>query len=181
MWTEQALNQISAFIQQGGTLLWAILLLALTIFALFFERLLYLRFAFPKQLNRWQVKWAKRTDKHSWQAKRIRESLLAQGRLHLNQAQWLLKTCVMVSPLLGLTGTVTGMVLVFDNLSFTGTGNPRLMSSGIFQATIPTMAGMFVAIIGMILQQIISRMIRKRQHQLSTQLTLPTSGDNDNL
>jgi len=181
MGIEQVLSQISAFIQQGGGLLWAILLLALTIFALFFERILYLRFTFPAQLQSWQIQWVAREDKQSWQAKRIRESLLAQGHLHLNQAQWLLKTCVIASPLLGLTGTVTGMVLVFDNLSFTGTGNPRLMSSGIFQATIPTMAGMFVAIIGMILQQVISRMIRTQQHLLSTQLTLPESGNKKSL
>ena len=53
-----------------------------------------------------------------------------------------------MTPMIGLLGTVYGMIEVFEVLSFMGTGNPRAMSSGVAKATIPTMAGMVVALSG---------------------------------
>jgi biopolymer transport protein ExbB len=95
---------------------------------------------------------------------------LADNNLQLNNALWLIKACVLVCPLLGLLGTVTGMISVFDALSYSGTGNPILMAAGIFQATIPTMAGMVVAIIGLLLRQQVLRLVRKAHNQLAQQL-----------
>ena len=51
-------------------------------------------------------------------------------------------------PLIGLLGTVTGMITVFETMASQGTGNPRLMAAGISMATIPTMAGMVAALSG---------------------------------
>ena len=49
---------------------------------------------------------------------------------------------------MGLLGTVTGMIAVFDIMATMGTGNPRTMAAGISMATIPTMAGMVAALSG---------------------------------
>ena len=46
--------------------------------------------------------------------------------------------------MLGLLGTVYGMIEVFEVLAVLGTGNPRAMSTGVAKATIPTMAGMTI-------------------------------------
>jgi biopolymer transport protein ExbB len=51
-----------------------------------------------------------------------------------------------VAPLLGLLGTVTGMIETFQSISLFGTGDPKLMSSGISQALITTQLGLVVAI-----------------------------------
>jgi biopolymer transport protein ExbB len=51
--------------------------------------------------------------------------------------------------MLGLLGTVYGMIEVFDVLAVMGSGNPRAMSTGVAKATIPTMAGMTVALSGL--------------------------------
>jgi biopolymer transport protein ExbB len=59
-----------------------------------------------------------------------------------------IKTLVAMCPLIGLLGTVTGMIGVFEVMAQQGTGNPRLMAAGISQATIPTMAGMVAALSG---------------------------------
>jgi len=59
----------------------------------------------------------------------------------------LIQTCVALSPLLGLMGTVTGMVAVFDAMATQG-GNARSMASGVSMATIPTMAGMVASLSG---------------------------------
>ena len=48
-----------------------------------------------------------------------------------------------------LLGTVLGMIAVFDVLALNGTGNPRGMAAGVWQATLPTMAGMVLAIPGL--------------------------------
>ena len=52
-----------------------------------------------------------------------------------------------LAPLLGLMGTVTGMVAVFDAMATQG-GNARSMASGVSMATIPTMAGMVASLSG---------------------------------
>jgi biopolymer transport protein ExbB len=50
------------------------------------------------------------------------------------------------APLLGLLGTVTGMIATFQSIALVGTGDPRLMSSGISEALVTTALGLIVAI-----------------------------------
>ena len=109
---------IKHFLDQGGYALWAILIIALMLLALFFERWLFINFIFPKHVIQWQQVWELRQDKQSWSAQRIRDAYLAQGFSILNQYKWLLKVAIAVCPLLGLMGTVSGMILVFDELAF---------------------------------------------------------------
>ena len=56
---------------------------------------------------------------------------------------------ITLCPVLGLLGTVTGMIEVFDVVSF-GTGNARALASGITKATLPTMTGMAISIVGLL-------------------------------
>ena len=62
---------------------------------------------------------------------------------------YIIQTLIALCPVLGLLGTVTGMIEVFEVLSFLGTGNPRAMSSGVAMATIPTMSGMVITLFGL--------------------------------
>jgi biopolymer transport protein ExbB len=57
-----------------------------------------------------------------------------------------LATIAQVAPLLGLLGTVTGMIIAFGEISVAGTGNPGLLAGGIGQALVTTAAGLIVAI-----------------------------------
>jgi biopolymer transport protein ExbB len=57
-----------------------------------------------------------------------------------------LATIAQVAPLLGLLGTVTGMIIAFGEISGSGTGNPALLAGGIGQALVTTAAGLIVAI-----------------------------------
>ena len=74
-------------------------------------------------------------------------------------------------PMIGLLGTVYGMIEVFEVLSFMGTGNPRAMSSGVAKATIPTMAGMVAALSGLFANTQLQRMALREQQLLEDQLT----------
>ena len=58
----------------------------------------------------------------------------------------MIKLLAGVAPLLGLLGTVTGMIATFQAISLFGTGDPKLMASGISQALVTTMLGLMVAI-----------------------------------
>jgi biopolymer transport protein ExbB len=59
---------------------------------------------------------------------------------------WLVKVVSVVAPLLGLLGTVTGMIKTFQSITLFGAGDPKMMAGGISEALVTTMLGLFVAI-----------------------------------
>jgi len=61
------------------------------------------------------------------------------------------------APLLGLLGTVTGMISTFDGMARFGLGNPRVMASGISQAMITTQAGLVIALPGLFMGNFLRR------------------------
>jgi len=64
-----------------------------------------------------------------------------------------------IAPLLGLLGTVTGMINTFQVITFHGTSDPRLMSGGISEALVTTMLGLVVAIPIMLCHSLLSRRV----------------------
>ncbi|HWP00532.1 MAG TPA: MotA/TolQ/ExbB proton channel family protein [Methylococcus sp.] len=64
----------------------------------------------------------------------------------LERGQALVRLLIAVAPLLGLLGTVTGMIQVFQSITLYGSGDPRLMAGGIAEALVTTMLGLQVAI-----------------------------------
>lgn len=64
----------------------------------------------------------------------------------LERFQSLVKTISVVAPLLGLLGTVTGMIKTFQAITMFGAGDPKMMASGISEALVTTMIGLIVAI-----------------------------------
>lgn len=61
-----------------------------------------------------------------------------------------------IAPLLGLLGTVTGMIATFDTITEFGTGNPKLLSGGISEALVTTMFGLIVAIPTLLVAQVLA-------------------------
>ena len=68
----------------------------------------------------------------------------------------MIKLLAAVAPLLGLLGTVTGMIATFQSISLFGTGDPKLMASGISQALVTTMLGLCIAIPLLFLHSIVA-------------------------
>jgi biopolymer transport protein ExbB len=68
--------------------------------------------------------------------------------------------------MIGLLGTVYGMIEVFEVLSFLGTGNPRAMSSGVAKATIPTMASMVITLFGLYFRQDLAQRLDKSTNEI---------------
>ncbi len=76
---------------------------------------------------------------------RLDEQLAEEASL-LNRGLATVAVLAAVSPLLGLLGTVTGMIETFQSITLFGTGDPKLMSGGISQALVTTQLGLAVAI-----------------------------------
>lgn len=74
----------------------------------------------------------------------------------LEKGQGLLKLLAAVAPLLGLLGTVTGMIITFQAITQSGGGDSRLMADGISQALVTTVEGLVVAIPLLFLHSILS-------------------------
>ena len=142
---------IRSFFEAGGNVLWAILLVTTLMWTLIIERLWFFRSELPRRVASVQQAWDSRADTTSWYAKRIRDQMISEVSVEAHQSLLFIKTLMAVLPLLGLLGTVTGMVQVFNVMALTGTGNARLMAGGVSAATIPTMSGLVAALSGLYL------------------------------
>ena len=160
------------FLELGGDVL---TLIALTIFgmwALIVERLIYFKTALKAQGISIREKWEARAERKSWHAHQIREGMVSEFSIQANYFVPVIQTLVALCPLLGLMGTVTGMIEVFDVMAISGTGNARSMASGVSKATIPTMAGMVGALSGVFLVTFITRSIEREVETLEDNLTM---------
>ncbi|MCK5432736.1 MAG: MotA/TolQ/ExbB proton channel family protein [Gammaproteobacteria bacterium] len=81
----------------------------------------------------------------------------------------LLKIIAMVAPLLGLLGTVTGMIIVFQAITIYGAGDPKAMAGGISSALVTTVLGLMVAIPTLLLHTMLNGKAKKLLHILEEQ------------
>ena len=164
--------QVSNFLLLGGDVLMLIALAIFTMWGFIVERALFYYWRFPKKAQRIQALWAAREDHRSWQAHQIRHALIhamrQQARAYINTV----KTVVALCPLLGLLGTVTGMIAVFDVMAAASMGNPRLMADGVAKATVPTMAGMVGALSGVFAIYWLEWQSRRRVEDLADHLEI---------
>ncbi len=73
-----------------------------------------------------------------------------------------------IAPLLGLLGTVLGMISTFDIISLYGTGNARAMAGGISEALISTQTGLLVAIPGLTMKNFLAARAQNLKHRVSS-------------
>ncbi|KZN58584.1 MotA/TolQ/ExbB proton channel family protein [Pseudoalteromonas luteoviolacea] len=141
-------ESIRDFVATGGDVLFVVAIALFLMWVLMIERYWFLLVEFPRMHKGIVAKWDARQDTTSWYAHRIREAWVSEASEKLDERMLIIKTLVAMCPLIGLLGTVTGMISVFETMATQGTGNPRLMASGISMATVPTMAGMVAALSG---------------------------------
>lgn len=166
----EALEAIRDFMELGGDVLWAILAITFFMWMLIIERFWYFRSAHKQLTTQIIASWEAREDQTSWYAHRIRDALISQVYESLNASVPMIKTLVALCPLLGLLGTVTGMISVFDVMSFSGGGNARGMAAGVSKATLPTMAGMVAALSGLFFSNMIERYVYQETDRVADSL-----------
>jgi biopolymer transport protein ExbB len=140
---------IISFMEQGGNVLWLIAALTFLMWTLIFERIWYFRADHKIVVRTATETWENRAERRSWSAHQIRDSIISDASDKITGSLPLIQTCVTLCPLLGLLGTVTGMISVFDAMATQG-GNARSMAAGVSMATIPTMSGMIASLSGLL-------------------------------
>ncbi|MFK7885313.1 MAG: MotA/TolQ/ExbB proton channel family protein [Gammaproteobacteria bacterium] len=145
---QQIFEAIRDFLDQGGDVLLIIAFVIGAMWMIMTERFIYFNGEHKRRVKETLDTWEAREDRSSWHAQRIREAMISRVAGGANQSLGLIKALVTMCPLLGLLGTVTGMIEVFDVMAVSGTGNARSMASGVAKAILPTMAGMVGALSG---------------------------------
>jgi len=140
---------IQLLLESGGVVLVLILIASVLMWTMLIERYLFVYFIYPKQDKKTINEWQQRNDRSSWYAHKIREGLIAENSAALRHYLMPIQTLIVALPMLGLLGTVDGMIQTFDVLTVFGTGNARGMAGGISVALITTMGGLLAALSGM--------------------------------
>ena len=160
---------IVGFFEQGGNVLYLIAATTFVMWTLLFERIWF--FAREKNDMVGQVinQWASRDERTSWTADAIRDQMISEATSKIRGSMPVILTCVTLCPLLGLLGTVTGMISVFDAMASQG-GNARSMAAGVSMATIPTMSGMIASLSGIMGTTFVRRKIENETESLQNHL-----------
>ena len=166
------LADMDKFMDSGGQVLWAIAVLLFVMWTLIFERIWYLRGSVSSDIGLALTAWRSRSDRVSKRARQVREKLISEVDLKIDQNVMMIKTLVALAPLFGLLGTVTGMIVVFDVMAYTGGGDAKAMAGGVSKATIPTMSGMVAALSGVFGLTIVEKNAARKKSLLENSLNM---------
>jgi len=136
------------FFAKGGPVLTGVFVLSIFLWLLILERYYFLYKVYPKRLETIINLWQRRREHSSWYALKIRDGFLSEISIELKHNLIPIQALTGILPLLGLLGTVTGMIAIFEVLNVFGNGNARGMADGISRALLPTTAGLVTSIIG---------------------------------
>jgi biopolymer transport protein ExbB len=170
-WLDNAYEAVARFMEMGGNVLWLIAILLFVMWALIFERAWYFYTGWKSDAADAINLWEARPERKSWSAQQIRRKLIAESHDKINTFLPVIKTLVSLCPLLGLLGTVTGMIEVFNIMAVTGGGDAKSMAGGVSRATIPTMAGMVAALSGVFANTYVTRTAARESQFLEDNLT----------
>jgi biopolymer transport protein ExbB len=182
------------YMRLGGAIMWIILCLSVISLAVVIERAIFfvsasanleeLEIAFGKSISQGDPEAVRRAVAGRSSLHRLfsavyghwmldAESLrvFVEGQIHRELYRWekhlaLLETTARVSPLLGLLGTVLGMVEMFHTLNLGGAVSAEAVTGGIWKALFTTVAGLTVAIPVIIAHGILAGRINKEEEQL---------------
>jgi len=142
------MNSIISFLETGGDVLVVLFIFSIVFWTLVIEKTLYHRGVYKSLSKKLKQFWKAREDKNSWEQQQLITAQISELKLDLHKNLTMMQVIIALFPLLGLLGTITGMISVFDSMNSLGT-NAKAMASGISMATIPTMAGMLLAVLGL--------------------------------
>ncbi|HEX2140535.1 MAG TPA: MotA/TolQ/ExbB proton channel family protein [Woeseiaceae bacterium] len=140
---------IAELANDGGPFVLWIFASGVLMWTLIIERYWYFLKVLPKDAAAIREEWHSRSDHTSWKARQIRQAMISRLNVSMTAGFPVMQVLVPMSPLLGLIGTVSGMLEVFDSMALRGSADARSMASGVSEAMICTMTGLAVSITGL--------------------------------
>ena len=153
LWLFDSIEAIRDFMELGGPVLRWIALTIFLMWVLIVERLMYFRSTMKSMAEDIRNNWENRNERRSWHAHQIREMMISRFSMATNKGISMIQTLVALCPLLGLLGTVVGMIDVFTQITTVGTGNANALAGGISEALLTTAAGLIVAIPALVMHR----------------------------
>ena len=146
LWPVAAVTEL---IDGGGPFVGWILVCGVVMWTLVVERLWYFSRLLPREVKQTLETWNAREDRYSWCARQIRRAMISRLNAGMTSNLPLLRVLVPLAPLLGLVGTVSGMLEVFESMALRGSADARAMATGVSHAMICTLSGLAVSITGL--------------------------------
>jgi biopolymer transport protein ExbB len=164
------LGAVASLVDEGGPFVACIFGCGLIMWTLVIERAAYFALVLPGQMRAALLEWQARGEHRSWCARQIRRAMISRVNTSMSANLLLLRVLVPLSPLLGLVGTVSGMLEVFDSMAIRGSADARAMASGVSMAMICTLSGLMVSITGLYPVYYFSSRIRRETELLGDRL-----------
>jgi len=169
-WLGTPLNAVRELVSGGGPFVMWIFLAGVLLWTLILERYWYFTQVLPDQTRETLERWNHSDDHASWGARQIRKMMISRLNAGMSANLPLMRVLVPLSPLLGLIGTVSGMMEVFDSMALRGSADARTMASGVSHAMICTMSGLAVSISGLFPVHYFNSRIRRETELLNDRL-----------
>lgn len=142
-------DTVAALFHAGEWIIWWIFAACVAMWTVIFERHWYFKYELAGDAARALQVWNARKDHKSWHSRHIRNLLISRLNAAMNANISILRVLVPLCPLLGLVGTVSGMLEVFDAMAARGSADAKTMAAGVSQAMLATMTGLAVSVSGM--------------------------------
>ena len=167
-----SLLAVSEFIESGGYVLYAIFAVALIVWFLIGERYWYFLFVEKDVIKYLVEKWQPLQVADRYRQKAIRRYWISSFRQAAQQHLGLIKTLTNISMLLGLLGTITGMIALFEGQALSQGSNAKALADGVSRTIIPAMSGLVVAITGFYFSARLEHRAHKEINKLTNQLNI---------
>ena len=173
--------RISAYLSAGGIVMVPLAVVSVIMWVLIINRVIFFRRLYIKNMTRGQAgryvrenrvpepgqyrgvvallvtEFIRRRSRHSDLDNYILDETVMSLTVVMDRFLAVIGILAGIAPLLGLLGTVTGMLVTFDVISVFGTGNARAMAGGISEALISTQTGLLIAIPGLYMANFLKR------------------------
>lgn len=151
----------------GGPVVDWIFVACVLMWSIVLERWWFFSRALKAEAARAVAIWHARPEKHSWRSRQIRAAMISRLNGAMNSGLGVLRVLVPMCPLLGLLGTVSGMLSVFDAMAARGSADARSMATGVSEAMVCTLTGLAVSITGLYPVYYFRRRVRVETEKLA--------------
>ena len=151
--------------------MWGIFLASAWMWVLILRRYYYFWVVFPRKREHLTSAWQEHELRNVARGLRLRRVILNQLSNDLSRDLSLIQTLALILPMIGLLGTVVGMIETFYAMTVFGMGNPRAVASGVSIALTTTLAGLCSALPGYFLSSEMRRGIRAELERVAKSLT----------